>query len=126
MSRYLRLAAVHVALFAMMAHALVPSGWMPNGNIGSGGAAIIPCDGIHHHGMDMGGPAKPKPKQDNSHRHDVCPFAAAPHLGQPASLPGLIPRTLALAGVQLFTNLPRVTVNARVSPQSARAPPQLA
>jgi len=125
MSRYLRVAAVYVALFAMMAHALVPSGWMP-GNTGSGGAVVIPCDGVHHHTTDMHGPAKPKPRQDHSHRYDVCPFAAAPHLAQPASLPSLIPHTLAIVDVQHLTELPRVATNTRVSPQSARAPPHLA
>jgi len=125
MSRHLRVATVYVALFAMMAHALVPGGWMP-GSTGDGGAVIIPCDGVHHHAMDMHGPAKPKPKQDHSRRYDVCPFAAAPHLAQPANLPSLITRTLAIVDVQQLTELPRVTTNARISPQSARAPPHLA
>jgi hypothetical protein len=125
MSRYLRAVVVYIALFAMGTHALVPSGWMP-GSTGSGGAVVIPCDGVHHHTMDMHGPAKPNPQPDHSRGHDVCPFAAAPHLAQPANLPSLIPRTLAFAPVQPPSELPRVATNARVSPQSARAPPHLA
>jgi hypothetical protein len=119
------MAAVWAALIAMMAHALVPAGWMPGGAAG-GGAAIIPCDGVHHHAMQMDGPAKPEPKQDPSHRHDVCPFAAAPHVAPPANPPILLSRTLASAAVQRFAELPRLATTARNSPQSARAPPPFA
>ena len=123
MSRHLRIAAVTIALFAMITHALVPLGWMP-GSAGMGhAAALVPCDG--HHAMEMQGPAKPKPKHENSHRQDVCPFGAASHFAQAANLPSLIPRTLEFAAVQQFANTPQVSTAARLSPHSARAPPEL-
>ena len=104
--------ARHVAFIALVAHALLPAGWMPDAHgltICSVDAPAQPAD----HGEAPAGDA----------RHDICPFAAAPHL---ASVPDLPQLTLpSLHAFAAFTDRRyAATVLARFTPQSPRAPPQ--
>ena len=130
--------ARRVAFVALVVRALVPVGWMPDAH----GLTICPdgaqmqqasiekpmhhdhAMGAMHHGqvgavMDHGDHGK-APAQHG--RHDICPFAAAPHF---ASVP-VLPQ-LALPAVHAFavaTNQGYAhSISARFTPQSPRAPP---
>jgi hypothetical protein len=124
MSRTLRFAAVYVALVAMMVHALVPTGWMPD--IAGSGAPIRLCTMDGPARMVMGGqPDKQKPAQGDQHRNDICPFGAAPHFAAPTSVASLAAPTLAVAATRLFVPAARTALRAEFSPQSPRAPPAI-
>ena len=140
MSRTLRFAAVYVALVAMMVHALVPTGWMPNISGGSGGpftlctmdgpaldaSAPMVMDGPAGMAMDHSGqPEKQKPAQGDQHRNDICPFGAAPHFAAPASIASLAAPTLAVTATRLFVPAARTAQRSEFSPQSPRAPPAI-
>jgi hypothetical protein len=105
----------HLALVALLLHALIPAGWMP----GAAAAPLIVCavDGpawhISRHTFDSRGPARNDPARDDRHGaphgvpHSICPFAAAPHFAkspQPLALPApalriaAAPRTAARRG----------------------------
>jgi len=126
--------ARHVAFVALVVRALVPVGWMPDAH----GLTICP-DGapvqqasiakpMHHHGAHMHHAGAPMDHGDHGKapaqhgRHDICPFAAAPHL---ASVP-VLPQ-LALPAVHAFaaaTNQDYAhSISTRFTPQSPRAPP---
>jgi len=143
MSRTLRFAAVYVALVAMMVHALVPTGWMPNISGGPGGpftlctmdgpadtamdaSAPMVMDGLADMAMDHSGqPEKQKPAQGDQHRNDICPFGAAPHFAAPTSIASLAAPTLAVAATRLFVPAARTAQRAEFSTQSPRAPPAI-
>jgi hypothetical protein len=103
--------ARHVAFIALVVRALLPAGWMPDAHgltICSVDAPTQPAD----HGK--------APAQDA--HHDICPFAAAPHLASTPDLP-----QLALPAFHAFTAFTdrshAAAVLARFTPQSPRAPP---
>jgi hypothetical protein len=116
-----RTAFVHLALVAMVLRALLPAGWMPNPGAG---APLVICS---VHGTlftdSRPGSAKHAPAQDDSHRQDVCPFAAGAHLATPggaamlalpqrfASIAANTPATAAISAREMFSR------------QSPRAPP---
>jgi len=118
-----RLAGVHLALVAILLRALLPAGWMPNPS-GAAGTPLVVCtmDGPGHM-MAEDKPAKPQHDRNGDHDHQVCPFAAAPHLVTPA-----IASALPLPSMVASTVLQFATFNAaeralRHTPQSPRAPP---
>lgn len=102
--------ARHVAFIALVARALVPAGWMPDAH----GLTICSVDGSHQ--QDQKAPADP------TAHHDICPFAAAPHLASTPDVP-----SLALPSVHAFFAARdrdyAVVLSAHFSPQSPRAPP---
>jgi len=103
-------AARHVAFIALIARALLPAGWMPAAQ----GMTI--CTVEISASQDQKAPA-----EKNVH-HDICPFAAAPHLASVPDLPQLVlPAFHAFAAA---TDRHYATVvAARFSPRSPRAPP---
>ncbi len=133
-----RRAAVCLALVAMVLRGLMPAGWMPNPD-GAGTSLFVICDmdqgdmskmDMSHmdmSGMDMSAmdhdPAH-KPSSD-SHQHETCPFAAAPHVATPSAVVALSLPSLSehfspqLAGGRLAVQ------SAAYAPQSPRAPPSL-
>ena len=100
--------ARHVALIALIARALVPAGWMPAAH----GMTICSVPAQH----DQKAPA------EKDVHHDICPFAAAPHLASAPDLP-----QLTLPAFHAFTadtdRSYAATLAARFSPGSPRAPP---
>jgi hypothetical protein len=103
--------ARHVAIVAMIARALLPMGWMPAAH----GLTICSVDvGTHQ-------PAKDGNK-DSQSSHEECPFAAAPHLAATPDVPQLtLPTFHAFAAAT--DRVYAMTVAARFTPQSPRAPP---
>jgi hypothetical protein len=138
-----RRAAVCLALVAMMLRGLMPAGWMPNPD-GAGTSLFVICDmdqadmskmdmshmgmsGMDMSKMDMsaiGHDPAHKPSSD-SHQHEACPFAAAPHVATPSTVVALLLPSLSehfspqLAGGLLAVQSPAY------APQSPRAPPFL-
>jgi len=106
--------ARHVAFIALVARALLPAGWMPNAH----GLTICSVDAPvqqNDHGK--------VPTQD--YHHDICPFAAAPHLASVPDMP-----QLALPSFHAFAAATdrdyASTVAARTTPHAPRGPPTLA
>lgn len=136
--------ARRLAFVALIVRALVPVGWMPDTHgltICPDGmpmqqmSAGMPMDGMSMDGMSMDdmamhhGDATAATDHDDhgkapaQHgRHDVCPFAAAPHLASVPDLP-----QLALPAVHAFAAATDRSyahaIGARFTPQSPRAPP---
>src|ERR1041385_8170259 len=101
-------AARHVAWISLIARALLPAGWMPAAH----GLTICSISAQH----DQKAPA-----EKDAH-HDICPFAAAPHLASAPALPQLIlPAFHAFAAATDRDYAAMVA--ARFSPGSPRAPP---
>jgi hypothetical protein len=125
MTRRIRLAGVHIALAAMLLRALLPAGWMPN-SAPSAGAPFVICamDGAAHlaSGSD-GQPLKHQPDQNNDRSHEMCPFAAAPHLATPSKLSVLPRPSLAPSTVPNTLYGDRTEDVGRDTPQSPRGPP---
>jgi hypothetical protein len=126
MPRTVRLAALHLALVAMLARALLPAGWMPDTSA-QGPAPLVICT---MHGPVLAAPpgdtSKHKPVHDDGRQTDICPFAASIHVATPASAVAIAPSTtvaLIAAPALLEQSVPSV---ARHSPQSPRAPPSFA
>jgi len=107
--------ARHVAFVALVARALLPTGWMPEAH----GLTICAVDPSGHHA-----PA-PVSGKDGHAGHDECPFAAMPHL---ASLPDVAqPALPAFHAFAAVTDRGyAATVAARFTPQAPRGPPTLA
>jgi hypothetical protein len=113
--------ARHVALIALIARALVPTGWMPDAH----GMTIcsVQTSGItttlgviHHDGQPAG-------KHDSSSQE--CPFAATAHMAAAPNAPSLAaPSVHAIAAA--VDRAYAATIIARFDPQSPRAPPQTA
>jgi hypothetical protein len=79
---------VWLALFAVIARALLPDGWMPNRS--SSGAPIVMCTstGIEYIVLDENGkPVEGKPQKHN----DICPFTGLTHLAPPKTSAVLMP-----------------------------------
>jgi hypothetical protein len=127
MIRNLRFAAVHIALAAMMLRALLPAGWMPAAI--AGGAPLVVCtmDGPVSLVLGPGGkPLKHQPSQDDARHHEMCPFAAAPHLASPSTVAGVaLPAHVTFASFDV-SHAALLAPQSRHSPQSPRAPPALA
>jgi hypothetical protein len=126
MVRHLRFAAVHVALAAMVLRALLPAGWMPGA---SAGTPLVVCtmDGPVRIALGADGkPLKHQPLQDDARHHEMCPFAAAPHLATPSAPAQLALPGYAILGSREVARQYVVTGAGRYAPQSPRAPPALA
>jgi hypothetical protein len=134
--------ARRLAFAALVVRALVPTGWMPD----AAGLVMCSVDMPMQHenasipmdhdamsmAMDHDDMMMDRAKTDASHgknepaqysHHDICPFAAAPHLASIPELPQLtLPalHTFAAATDQLYA----LAIGARFAPQSPRAPPQ--
>jgi hypothetical protein len=109
MQRIFRFAR-HVAFIALVARALLPTGWMPDAH----GLTICSVDQ----------PVHKAPVQDGQsrHQHDECPFAAASQLASAPDAPQLVlPAIHAL--VAATDRAYAASVAARFTPQSPRAPP---
>jgi len=126
MTRNLRIAAAYIAFFAMLAHGLMPTGWMPSGSIGTP-ITICTMDGFVHVTLDEhGNPVKQKQPPADQRGHDICPFGASVHFAAPLSVATVsVPTEGAYLGV-LETHARVHTARALYSPQSPRAPPSLA
>jgi len=128
MNRSFRLATVHIALAAMMLRALMPAGWMPNSEA-SAGVPITICtmDGQVHLTLGPDGqPFKKQQNQDDTRHHDLCPFAAAPQMAQPATSASLaLPSPISMVA-QRIAHRQAAAQNARYASQSPRAPPNTA
>jgi hypothetical protein len=122
--------AAVVALFAILAHAILPVGWMPAFAASqSQGSWIIICTsaGITHvqvgpDGQPLGQPAS----QEAGHNHQCCPCTGSPQLAPPRNVsavfpPSAIGQTAAVSGPEQRS--PSLCVH---SPHSPRAPPSLA
>jgi hypothetical protein len=110
----------------MLVRAFLPAGWMPNPT-GSANAPFVLCtlDGPSQLALGVDGKPLKHQGDQNGDRHEVCPFAASPHLATP-----IIAAALALpdpTGIQeLGAVYMRVAEsNAAYAPQSPRAPPQI-
>jgi hypothetical protein len=134
-----RRAAVYLAIVAMALRALMPAGWMPNPD-GAAKTAFVICDmgemdmsGMA--GMDMSkmsgadhataadhGPAK---KSNDSHQHEDCPFAAAPHFATSSAVAMLLPPSSAAGFLQHLAGAQVAVQSAAYAPQSPRAPPTI-
>ena len=130
LTRNIRLAATTAAVAAMLLRALLPEGWMP-GTTSSGMPELVICT------MDQPVQAMPMTGQDgkmdmpmpghgdNGHR-ESCPFAAAPHVAAPASLPVLAEASITSVRFEAPDSLLGVKNARPYTPQSPRAPPSLA
>jgi hypothetical protein len=115
--------ARHVALIALIARALVPTGWMPDAH----GITIcsVQTPGvtttlgvIHHDGQPDNLPGG---KHDNTNQE--CPFAATAHMAAVPDAPSLAApsaHAIAAAADRAYA----AAIIARFVPQSPRAPPQ--
>jgi hypothetical protein len=102
--------ARHVAFIALVVRALLPAGWMPAAH----GMTICSVE-------TSAQPDQKTPAEKNTH-HDICPFAAAPHLAFVPDLPQLtLPAFHAFAAAtdRHYAGF----VAARFTPQSPRGPP---
>ena len=126
MTRAVRIAAAYVAFFAMLAHGLMPTGWMPGGSAGTP-ITICTMDGFVHVTLDEhGNPIKQKQQPADQRGHDVCPFGASVHFAAPLTVATVpVPTSWAYFS---STETPSRTHIARAlySSQSPRAPPSLA
>jgi hypothetical protein len=102
--------ARHLALIALIARALLPAGWMPDP---TGSLTICSVHEIAPH--------SDKQSDQNAH-HNICPFAAVPHL---ASTPDVAVLFAPLAhDIAATTDRAyAASVLARFTPGSPRAPP---
>jgi hypothetical protein len=106
--------ARHVAFIALVARALLPMGWMPAAQ----GLTICSVDAPVQQ-TDHG----KAPAQDA--HHDICPFAAAPHLASVPDAPRLmLPSFHAFAAAMDASYA--ATIAARFTPHTPRGPPTLA
>ena len=122
--RRIHLPGLYIALVAMLFRALLPTGWMPNFG-GASGTPIILCspDGPVHIVLGADGqPVKQSPDQSDPHQHDVCPFAAAPHLATPVAVAVLAPSAVAAAPIISASERQAASTDF-YSPQSPRGPP---
>ncbi|HWA91997.1 MAG TPA: hypothetical protein VG889_18295 [Rhizomicrobium sp.] len=116
MTRRLHPLAVHVALVAMLLRALLPAGWMPSAG-GEAPFTICTADGATHTL-----PGTPHKTQD---RHEVCPFAAAPHVAAPIDLATVaLPSLVAAAPDTMRIAAP--AARKPHAPQAPRGPPAFA
>jgi hypothetical protein len=105
----------HLALIALLLRALVPAGWMP----GTTAAAPLVICSVNAPAQHAPG----EPARHDSDRHDICPFAAAPHFAETPQHP-----LLAAPALHVFeaAQRPVLQTPARVAgyrPHAPRAPP---
>lgn len=128
MTRQIRLPGFYIALVAMLFRALLPSGWMPNIG-GAAGIPIVLCsvDGPVPAVLGPDGqPLKHSPAHDDSHQHDVCPFAAAPHFAAPVAIVvAHVPVSILVAAIPLGSKQKNPSSHS-YTPQSPRGPPGIA
>jgi hypothetical protein len=107
--------ARHVAFIALVARALMPTGWMPDAQAG---LTICSLGIIHHDGA----PANSGHDQHDA-QHEDCPFAAAAHMAAAPDAP-----LLALPAFHAFAaatdRATAVAIAAQFTPQSPRGPPR--
>lgn len=119
MVRSARYAATYVALLAIMLHALVPVGWMPNPGAPGLPFTICTIDGFHQVIPQQPGDHAPAPTHDNS----VCPFAATAHFAPPVAAPVLTPRLNETLVARFTTTSSPLFSTARDWNRAPRAPP---
>ncbi|HEY8949888.1 MAG TPA: DUF2946 family protein [Rhizomicrobium sp.] len=126
MTRSVRIAAAYIAFFAMLAHGLMPTGWMPGGSAGTP-ITICTMDGFVHVTLDAhGNPVKQKQQPADQRGHDVCPFGASVHFAAPLSVATVSVPT-AWAYFRNTEEHARIHhMRAHYAPQSPRGPPSLA
>jgi hypothetical protein len=102
-----------LALIAMIVRALMPVGWMPSAGVDT---PFVVCT--------MNGPVQQAPDRDKlpAGHHDICPFAAAPHLAAVPELPQIVLPQIH-AGAAQAERAYAAMQPARFSPASPRAPP---
>jgi hypothetical protein len=107
----------HLALVALILRALLPAGWMPDAQSGLTICSVTTLGVIHHDGHDRG-------HSDGKTSQQECPFAAAPHFAATPDAPKLVlPAFHAFAAAT--DRAYAITVSARFTPQSPRAPPSI-
>ena len=104
--------ARHVAFIALVARALMPTGWMPDAQAG---VTICSVNAQAQHQEQQ------NPPQDAG-RHDLCPFAATPQLASMTDAPALTAPALHAFLAAADRNYAAAIV-AHFTPQSQRAPP---
>lgn len=102
----------HLAIIALLVRAMVPAGWMPEAHAGLVICSAGTLGAIHHDG-------DPKPAQS---AHEECAFAAAPHLAAAPESPALTLPAFHAFAAAVDRGL-AVSIAARFTPQSPRAPP---
>jgi hypothetical protein len=119
--------AAVVALFAILAHAILPVGWMPVFAASpSQGLSIIICTsaGVTH--VQIGADGKPieqAPSQGGRHNHQCCPCTGAPQLVPPEHALAIVVPSYAGYALPLSELGPRVSSSFVHTPHSPRAPP---
>lgn len=123
MTRAVRITAAIIAFFAMLAHGLMPVGWMPGGSAGTP-ITICTMDGFVHVTLDKNGyPVKQKQQPADQRGHDVCPFGASVHFAAPLTVATVSVPTDWAYFSSTETRLRVHHARALYSPQSPRAPP---
>ena len=126
MTRSIRIAAAYIAFFAMLAHGLMPAGWMPGGSAGTP-ITICTMDGFVHVTLDEhGNLVKQKQQPADQRGHDVCPFGASVHFAAPLSVATVSVPTEWAYFSNTETQARIHHARALYLPQSPRAPPSLA
>jgi hypothetical protein len=126
MKRNFSLVAVHIALAAMLLRALTPAGWMPSAEAAGSPITICTMSGPVQLVVGPDGQPIKKQNQDDARHRDLCPFATAPHMAQPAATTGLALPSAILTATERAAHR-RIMVQAtRHAPQSPRAPPSFA
>ena len=126
MTRRIRFTGTCFAVLAMLLHALVPVGWMPN-TTGSGATFITICTMNGPVRMAMGADWPPvkkqQPNHDGNQQHQVCPFAAAPHFATPTNAVALLSNPSFATADRQAGYFDLIESPAAHSPQAPRAPP---
>jgi hypothetical protein len=126
MKRNFRIAAVHIALAAMLLRALTPAGWMPSAEASGSPITICTMNGPVQLLLGPDGQPIKKQNQDDARHRDLCPFATAPHMTQPAATRALDLPSAISTTAQRAAHLGIVAQATRHAPQSPRAPPRSA
>ena len=126
MKRNFRFAAVHIALVAMLLRALTPAGWMPSAEASGAPITICTMNGPAQLVVGLDGQPINKQNQDDARHHDLCPFATAPHMAQPAATISLTLPSSILTTTERSAHRSIVVQTTHHAPQSPRAPPRSA
>lgn len=125
MARFIRSSGLHIALLAMLLHALLPAGWMPNPG---GGAAITICTANGPADLAPGkddSALKGRPPHDSQRHPAPCPFFAAPHFATFAGVAAFSRLIEWFGAVARAPEPASIAAAQRHAPQSPRAPPVL-
>jgi hypothetical protein len=124
MTHKLRLVGANIAILAVLLHALLPVGWMPN-TTGSGSSFITICSMNGPTQIEVGNDGQPVKKHQPAHdgTHQICPFAVAAHFAPPAK--AIVPALVALvyAADRQIGYSYLLASPTHHSPQAPRAPP---